>query len=534
MKIKKKYVYFTVGTTVILLMIIMAVIAPLLTKYSYSSIDLFNINAAPSSEHILGTDNLGRDVFTRLVYGARVSLIVGLLATIMQIVIGVTLGLIAGYMGKAADFIIMRIIDILMCFPFFIVAISIASIVGPSLRNLIIIIAVLSWTEVARIVRAQALSLKNRDFVHISNVIGFKKRDIILKDILPNVIPSIIVAATISMANSILMEASLSFLGLGVKEPMPSWGNILTSAQNMRALQSYWWTWLPAGILIIASVLAINFIGEGFRIQFNPIEEGSSKNVEIDVSLNLKAGKITALVGESGSGKTVTAGSLMGLNPKNIVVSGDIIFNGKNLLERDKDEISKMCGKDIAMVFQEPMKSLNPVFKVGHQVEEMFKLHTDMDKKERYEYVIKLFEEVRLKEAEKVYDKYPHEISGGMRQRLQIAMAIALNPKILIADEPTTAIDDSLKEGILNLIRKMCKEKNMAVIFITHDLKRIENFADDIAVMYKGKIVETKKADEFFRNPENPYSRALIKSIPDKKTFSGRFFEIGKEEKCVF
>lgn len=533
-KINKKHIYLTLGTAVLLVMVVMAVIAPLLTKYSYSSIDLFNINAAPGPEHILGTDNLGRDVFTRIVYGARVSLIVGLLATVMQIVIGVTLGVVAGYMGKAVDFIIMRIIDILMCFPFFIVAISIASIVGPSLKNLIIIIAVLSWTEVARIVRAQTLSLKNRDFVHISKVIGFKRASIILRDILPNVIPSIIVAATISMANSILMEASLSFLGLGVKEPMPSWGNILTSAQNMRALQSYWWTWLPAGLLIIVSVLAINFIGEGFRIHFNPVEEKSDTRVKIKAELDLKPGKITALVGESGSGKTVTARSLIGLNPENISVSGNILFKGKNLLNRNKEQISQMRGKDIAMVFQEPMKSLNPVFKVGHQVEEVFKIHTDMNKKERYENVIKLFEEVRLKDAEKVYNKYPHEISGGMRQRVQIAMAIAMNPEILIADEPTTAIDDSLKEGILNLIKKMCREKEMAVIFITHDLKRIENFADEIAVMYMGKIVERKSAEEFFANPEHPYSKALIKSIPDKRSFSGRFYEIGKEEKCVF
>lgn len=525
-KNKKKYVYFTVGTVVIAIMILMAIFAPLLTKYSYSSIDLFNINAAPSSAHILGTDNLGRDVFTRIVYGARVSLVVGIIATVIQIIIGVVLGIMAGYMGKAVDFAVMRVIDILMCFPFFIVAISIASILGPSLRNLIIIIAVLSWTEVARIVRAQTLSLKNRDFVHISKVIGFKNKYIIIKDILPNVIPSIIVAATISMANSILMEASLSFLGLGVKEPMPSWGNILTSAQNMRALQSYWWTWLPAGILIISSVLAINFIGEGFRIHFNPLEEKSDTEVKIKADLNLKSGKITALVGESGSGKTVTALSLVGLNEENISVGGRISFSGMNLLRRTKKEVESMRGSDIGVIFQEPMKSLNPVFRVGHQVEEMFKLHTDMNKKNRYDKVIDLFKEVKLKNPEEVYRKYPHEISGGMRQRVQIAMAISMKPEILIADEPTTAIDDSLKEDILKLLKRMCIEKNMALIFITHDLKRIEDFADEIAVMYMGEIVEKRNAKEFFKKQIHPYSRALVKSIPSKRNFKGRFYQI--------
>lgn len=525
-KNKKKNIYFIVGFTIISIMMLMAVCAPLITKYSYSSIDLFNVSSAPSTEHILGTDNLGRDVFTRIVYGARVSLIVGILATIMQIFIGVTLGILAGYMGKFVDFIIMRIIDILMCFPFFIVAISIASIVGPSLKNLIIIISVLSWTEVARIVRAQTLSLKNRDFVHISKVIGFNSKNIIVNDILPNVIPSIIVAATISMANSILMEASLSFLGLGVKEPMPSWGNILTSAQSMRALQSYWWTWLPAGFLIIISVLAINFIGEGFRIHFNPVEEQTDKNIEINADLNLLPGRITALVGESGSGKTLTSLSLLGLNPDNIKVKGRILFSGKNMLERNKKLVEDMRGKNIGIVFQEPMKYLNPVFKVGYQVNEVFKIHTNMSKSERYKKVIELFEEVKLDNPEQVYEKYPHEISGGMRQRVQIAMAIAMNPEILIADEPTTAIDDSLKKGILDLLKNMCIEKNMALIFITHDLKRIEDFADEIAVMYMGEIIEKRDAKEFFKHQEHPYSNALVKSIPDKKYFDGRFYQI--------
>ena len=184
--------------------------------------------------------------------------------------IGTILGVLAGYFGGAIDAIIMRIVDIVMCFPFFIVAIALAAIVGPSVVNLIIIIAILSWTDIARIVRAEVLSIKERDFIMASKAIGFNNLDIILKHIIPNVLSSILVATTLSMATAILMEASLSFLGMGVKPPMPSWGNMLTAAQNMRTLSSEWWLWIPPGFMIIISVLAINFLGEGLRRKLDP------------------------------------------------------------------------------------------------------------------------------------------------------------------------------------------------------------------------------------------------------------------------
>ncbi|CEN79124.1 oligopeptide ABC transporter permease [Paraclostridium sordellii] len=265
---KNKLVF--IGFSILLVLAIISFIGPIFIKYDMSTVDLFNISSPPSSEHFLGTDELGRDVLIRLLYGGRVSLIVGILATMLQIIIGVILGITAGYFGGIVDSIIMRIVDIVMCFPFFIVAIALAAVVGSSVLNLIIIIGILSWTEIARIVRSEVLSIKRREFITASKAIGFSNRDIIIKHILPNLLPSILVAMTLSMANAILMEASLSFLGMGVKPPMPSWGNMLTAAQNMRTLSSEWWLWIPPGFMIIISVLAINFLGEGLRNKLDP------------------------------------------------------------------------------------------------------------------------------------------------------------------------------------------------------------------------------------------------------------------------
>jgi len=259
-----------IGFILLTLFILAAIFAPILTTYLRDSIDLMNIESRPSLNHILGTDELGRDVFTRLLYGGRVSLGVALSATIIQLVIGVTFGCISGFYGKWIDNVIMRIVDTVMCFPFFVIAISISALMGPSVWNVILIIGLLQWTGVARIVRAEILSLKQSEFIEAARAMGFSNFEIIRKHLLPNILSPVIVNATLSVAQGILMEAGLSFLGLGVKQPEPSWGNILSAAQSMRVLQSEWWLWIPAGLLVFLSVLSINFVGDGLRDALDP------------------------------------------------------------------------------------------------------------------------------------------------------------------------------------------------------------------------------------------------------------------------
>lgn len=259
-----------VGFVILMLFLILSALAPMITAYDRDAIDLGMIETPPSREHLLGTDELGRDVLTRLLYGGRVSLGVGLAATALQLVIGVTLGAIAGYFGGLVDNIIMRLVDIMMCFPFFVIAISMAAIMEPSVLSLVIIIGILQWPNIARIVRVEILSLKQREFIEAGRVLGLNSFEMITKHLLPNVLAPLIVYTTLAIANGILLEAGLSFLGMGVRQPQPSWGNMLTAAQSMRVLKSQWWLWIPPGLMVFLTVLSINFLGDGLRDGLDP------------------------------------------------------------------------------------------------------------------------------------------------------------------------------------------------------------------------------------------------------------------------
>lgn len=258
------------GMLVIVILIIFSLLAPFISHYDPNEIDLYKIESSPEGTHWLGTDELGRDMFSRLLYGGRVSLAVGIFASLAEIAIGVSLGSVAGFYGGAVDSVIMRITDIIMCFPFFVVAIALAAMVGPSMTNLIFIIAILEWTKIARIVRAEILSLKNRDYIKAARSLGLGNIRIIIEHVLPNTFASIMVFSTLAIANGILTEAALSFLGLGVRPPQPSWGNMLAAAQSMRVLQYEWWMWIPPGMMVFITVISINFLGDGLRDALDP------------------------------------------------------------------------------------------------------------------------------------------------------------------------------------------------------------------------------------------------------------------------
>lgn len=266
----KKNKLALLGTIILLILFLFSILAPLITTIDISKVDLSNISSPPSKDHFLGTDEMGRDVFSRLIYGGRVSLLVGVVGTLIQMIIGVTLGAIAGYFGGALDFIIMRLVDIFMCFPFFVIAITIAALLGPNLWNVVIIIGLLSWTSIARIVRAEILTIKDMEYIQASKALGLNWTEIIIHHIIPNVMSSILVASTLAIASGILTESALSFLGLGVKLPQPSWGNMLSAAQNMSTLQNEWWQWVPSGLCILLTVLSINFVGDGLRYALDP------------------------------------------------------------------------------------------------------------------------------------------------------------------------------------------------------------------------------------------------------------------------
>ncbi len=270
-KVKRKNILPILGLIVIGILIIISILAPYIVKQNPNANDLYNMYAAPNGKHVLGTDEVGRDVFSRLIYGGRVSLLVGgVSAMFVQLVLGIILGTISGYFGGFIDKVIMMIVDIIMCFPFFVIAITIAAIVGPNIWNLIGIIGLLSWPKVARIIRAEIMSLKDNDYIMAAKAMGLNNREIIITHLLPNVISPIIVSATLAIAEGILSEAALSFLGMGVRPPMPSWGNMLSSAQNVTTLQRQWWLWVPAGTMVIIVVMSINLLGDGLRDYLDP------------------------------------------------------------------------------------------------------------------------------------------------------------------------------------------------------------------------------------------------------------------------
>lgn len=259
---------------VLIIVAVIALLAPVLAPYGYEVMDLTAARQAPSAQHLLGTDEFGRDILSRLIYGGRVSMTVALSAVTLQLAIGVILGCLAGYFGSWVDALIMRITDVFMCFPFYILAVCLAAIVGPGLWNLVLIIAFLSWTGICRIVRAEILSLKNNDYILAAKALGLHSRTIIIRHILPNIVSPILVAATLGIAGGIMSEASMSFLNLGVQQPEASWGNMLNAAQSMQALVNEWWRWVPPGVMIAIVVLAINYIGEGLRDALDPKSNG--------------------------------------------------------------------------------------------------------------------------------------------------------------------------------------------------------------------------------------------------------------------
>lgn len=233
-------------------------------------------------------------------------------------------------------------------------------------------------------------------------------------------------------------------------------------------------------------------------------------------NINTRDGKTTAIVGESGSGKSVTSLAIMGLLDKSSLekISGEINFEGKNLLKSSPEEFRHIRGNEISMIFQEPMTSLNPALKVGYQMSEVFRTHFKMDKKTAKEKSIEMIKKVEIPRPEEVYNSYPHELSGGMRQRIMIAMALSSSPKLLIADEPTTALDVTIQKEVLELMKKLKEDMNTSIIFITHDLGVVSDIADYVNVMYAGKLVERAKAEDIFTHPLHPYTRGLIKAIP--------------------
>lgn len=547
----------TSGLVVLVLICLIALAAPILplanpdvTAPADRLLPIF------TAGHLLGTDHLGRDILSRLIWGTRISLAVGLSATIIAAFFGSLLGLVAGYAGGRTDTLIMRGIDMVMAFPYILLALAIVAVLGPGLLNALYAIALVNIPFFARNIRGITLGLSRREFVDAARLSGKSPVQILFLEILPNVLPVIVITMSTTVGWMILETAGLSFLGLGAQPPQADLGSMLGEGRKILFTAPH--VSIIPGLMIFALVMSINLFGDGVRDILDPrlragsltrpvsrtavhrkpdeIPAPSEKGGVLDVrqmrtefqigssvykavggvDLNLKEGECLGVVGESGSGKSVTAMSIMGLvpTPPGRIAGGAAYLDGEDLFAASDRRIRDLRGGSVAYVFQDPLSTLHPLFTVGDQLTEAITTHQPMSGSKAREKAVELLSLVRIPNAKERLSAYPHELSGGMRQRVCIAMALANDAKVLIADEPTTALDVTVQSQILTLMNGLRRERNAAILFITHDFGVVSALCDRVAVMYAGRIVETGTTEEVLANPRHPYTAKLIECVP--------------------
>ena len=533
------------------LIVAIAMAAPILPLIDPVKQDVANRLVAFLPGSPLGRDEFGRDVLSRIIWGAQASLSVAFAASIIACVVGTTLGLLAGWLRGAAEFLTIRGADVILCFPPVLLALLVVTLLGPGTLTLILVLSLLYLPGFIRVTFAEVLSARGQDYVEAVRALGAPTPRILLRTILPNIAGPVLVQLSLAVASAVVLESGLSFLGLGVVPPTPSWGLMIRGA---RATMDVAPTLLLYPCLVLTlTILAMNLLCDALRDAVDkrggarpmrlvdrllpgmfpspagavPLLDVQGMSVEIatptglirpveDIGFTLRAGSTLAIVGESGSGKSLAATAIMGLLPPSARVGAGVArFEGTDVLRLPEEARRKLRGGPMAMVFQDPMSSLNPVHRIGTQVAEAIRAHRAMPEAAAMREAVSLLKRVGIADPEGRARAYPHELSGGMRQRVMIAMAIANKPRLLIADEPTTALDVTVQAAILELLADLRRQEGMGLILITHSLGVVAEVADEVVVMYAAQVVERGPVAEVFARPLHPYTRALLASVPD-------------------
>ena len=516
---------------------------------------------------LMGADNLGRCLFSRIVHGSRVSLTIGFVATFISLVLAGLAGGAAGFFGGFPDWSIMRSAEFLMLIPTLYLILFLRSLLssnmdpGQSYMMITIILSLVGWPGSARTIRGMVHAIKREEFVLNAKLEMIPSVVIIFRHILPQISSLLIVSVALSIPGFIMTETVLSYLGLGITDPAVSWGSLIKrDLSTLANLQAFPWLLNPVWFLL-GVTLAFNFIGDALRDFYDPYHtRGVSRKKQITdapqsplpspnslltisdlhvtfsilrgreqtniyavrgLSLSLQKGETLGIVGESGSGKSVSTLAIPGLLPKNASVDGSILYKVRDmiaLLSKGKQGIEALReyrGKKIGMIFQEPGRSFDPLQNMGSVFFETFKnSEPEITKEEAFKRAAALLEETGLDNGIERLSNFPHQFSGGQLQRIGIALALAQGCELLIADEPTTALDLTIQKQIVELLKKLRVTRNLSIIFISHDIDLVAEISDRIMVMYGGLVMESGSAAEITTNPRHPYTTALLAASP--------------------
>ena len=620
-----------IAVVILALIAAMAILAPVVAPYDPGDTGLAKIEhtvhvegigdtvisdtaVPPSARHLFGTDKPSRDIFSRAVYGARVSLVVGLSATGIALALAAVLGAVAATGRKWVGEIVMRVLDVLMSFPgIALAAVLVLAMVKrlPVVPVIIIATAVVYTPQLTRVVRANILAQFGEDYVAASRVMGARVPWILFKHVVRNCIAPIMVYATVLVADAIVFEASLSFLNAGIKSVnTPTWGNMLSEGKEL-LLSGHWWPTFFPGLMILITTLCLNVLSEGLtdamaspsiraRVDVEADEEAmraeeaaagdgadDAKAVGADagpgpapesagdaaeevplaerlaalraaelartdrlvyptpqaepvlevrglsiafpdqhgdvdivdnVSFCVRPGETMGLVGESGCGKSITSMAVMGLLPPTARITGEIAFKGRDILTMTPAEHNALRGHEMSMIYQDALSSLNPSMLIRSQMKQLTRRGGTRSAEE-------LLELVGL-DPVRTLRSYPHELSGGQRQRVLIAMALTRDPSLVIADEPTTALDVTVQKQVVDLLNELREKLGFAMVFVSHDLALVAKLAHRITVMYAGQVVEQAPTSELLTNPVHEYTRGLLGAVLSIESGSNRLHQV--------
>ena len=589
-----------IAIVVLALVVVISFLAPYISPFSPE--DIAKKWQAPSGEHLFGTDHVGRDVLARVLYGGRYSLMIGLLSTLVALFFGSIIGSVAAVVRKSLSETIMRILDVIMAVPGIAMAAVTVLVFGSALSKegntfglvLVIVcsIAFVYIPQLARIVRANVMAAYGEDYVRAVIVSGARAPWILVKHVMRNTAAPVLVFATVLVADAIILEASLTFIGSGLQATeVPTWGNVLSEASsNLSVLQGKWWTAFFPGLFIMITVLCLNLLSEGItdamvaapssaavaqvdkdsdreadRLLLDPrlayAEQAESLQARLDdlkavegqrhdrfiasfeatpllevndlcikferhgdvnvvdhVSFKVRPGETMGLVGESGCGKSITALTIMGLIDPKAQITGEILYQGENLLDKSIEERRALLGHEMAMIYQDALSSLNPAMLIKAQMKQLTSRGGTRSAED-------LLELVGL-DPKRTLESYPHELSGGQRQRVLIAMALTRDPKLIIADEPTTALDVTVQKQVIALLNELREKLGFAMIFVSHDLALVAEVAHHITVMYAGQVIEQAPTKELLTHPTHEYTRGLLGAVLSIESGSGRLHQV--------